>query len=291
MKTENEIKALALEDKQKLVVDLKLVPKSDKYYETAQRLIKFTEALKGYKAPELIEVTNVAGHDLTVDGITIPADGTVKILPWTYNALARFFEKAGKSAALWLLLALLGFTLSGQAQSSSTFTVGSPSVYNVVAVAGFAGGTNNCVATNSTFATTVTNTTSITTNANWMIVNGVATNMYTTTTNVIVNVPGLVSLVNYDMFDITFGYQLSGAGTGTGVTTWDQSDDGVNWRTNAFQVTLAGNGTSYTQTNLPNTLFAPGYIRLNSVWYPALTTPYMTNVVVTVQKKPYRTGP
>ena len=306
MKTENEIRALPLEDQQKLVIELKTVPSGDKNYETAMRLIKFTEALKGYKAPELIEVKNVAGHDITVDGKSIANDNTAKVFPWQFAALRRYLEKV---AAL-LLLSSIFYLLSScplQAQIQP-YVTGNPTTYNVQAVFGYDGWTNllatatnysagggaysNIITGTATYYTAaVTNSTSVITNANWSLVNGVPTNAVTYTTNTVLNQPGVVSLVNYDAVDLFIGGQLLQAGTGTNlVATWDLSDDQVNWRTNALTQNLILNGATYVGINTQLTLVTPGYIRLDDLATSAAGAT-VTNVTVLVAKKPYRTGP
>ena len=288
MHTENEIKALPLEEQQKLVIDLKTVPAGDKYYETAQRLIKFTESIKGYKAPATIEVKNVAGHDLIVDGQQIGKDATVRLLPWQFRGLARFFEEAGKAATLLLFLVLLLFGSAAQAQVQ-TYLVGSPSTYNVVTVGPYGGGVANVIVTTN-LLTPVTNVVSIITNANWTIVGGVATNQVTTTTNTTVNQPGIVSIANYDGATLMYsGAMMAGSTNVNSNVTVDYSPDMVNWQTNKWTLPITMAGTSQGTTNLDLSFNYGGFIRFNTITMAANVPE--TNVFLEVSKKPYRTGP
>ena len=307
MLNENQIRSLPLEDQQKFVIELKTVAAGDKYYETAQRLIKFTEQLKGYKAPELIEVKNIAGHDISVDGKSIANEATAKVFPWQFAALRRYLEKAAALLIFTLCLCASVVQVSAQIQP---YIIGSPTTYNVQAVNGFAGWTNylctgtnaaglGCIGYSNVLTTTnlfltaaVTNTTTIITNANWSLVNGIPTNAVTYTTNVVINYPGVVSCVNYDMVDLFIGAQWMTAGTGTNLLVqWDFSPDMVNWRTNALTQTLVLNGTAYQGTNTSLTLFAPGYLRVNNIYESGNLFQPVTNITVEVTKKPYRTGP
>jgi hypothetical protein len=301
MKTENEIIALDLVERQKLWVELKAVPTSDKDFANAKAIIIVIEDTEDWEAPEKSDA--VAKDNCIVDGKSVKKGETIEVYPWQFNALRRFLDdpkeaeerkakkskKADGAAALLIFAFLFAFGLSVQAQTQ-TYVIGGPGTYNVVSVAGLYGGTNNVFGTNTSFGVAVTTTNSAIV-PNWSSFNGVWTN--TSTTNVLsiaTNTPGIVSLANMDMADITFGFALNGAGTGTGFETWDYSDDLVFWRTNALQINLAANGQNYVQTNVSLTLFANGYIRLNSAGYPSQTVA-LTNLVTTVAKKPGRTGP
>lgn len=293
MKNENEIKNMELVDQQKLVIDLKRVPTSDKFYARAQQLIQFTEALKGYKNPKPVEVKNIAGHDLTVDDRKIEKDATVKLYPWQFAGLARFFEevveKTEKAAALLIFAFLFAFGLSAHAQNQ-TSVIGSPGQYWVRSVAGLNGGTNVVAAsaTNS-FTAGVTNAV-ITTNANWSLVNGQATNNPTYTTNNTINYPGIVPIANYDGANLTFSYSLMSSGTGTSTAYWDYSPDLVLWQLNKWSMPLQANGTTIVTTNTDITGVYGGYIRLNSVANTNAAI-IMSNLTVEVSVKSSKTGP
>jgi len=289
MRTETEIKALPLEEKQKLVVELRAVKTGDKAYANAKAIIELITASKGWKEPTLVEVTNIADHDVPVDGAVIAKGATGKVFPWQFSALARFLEPVAKAAALLLFCLLLGLGIPASAQVQN-YVTGSSGTYNVVNIAGLNGGTNNIIGTNSTFATPTYITNTIV-SPNWLVSNGVTTVTFTTNVvSVSTNTPGVVSLVNSDSADIFWGFALTGAGTGNATATYDYSDDLVNWRLNAITATLAAQGTTFVGTNISLSLFTPGYIRLNTISYPSVTA-IQTNVVQEVAKKPGRTGP
>jgi len=88
----NQIRMMPLIDRQKLVVDLRInIKRGDKFYETAQGLI-IAATSKDWKEPALMEVKNVAGHDLTIDNIKIAKDEVGKVYHWQYVACSRFLE-------------------------------------------------------------------------------------------------------------------------------------------------------------------------------------------------------
>ena len=321
MRTETEIKALPLEERQKLVIELRNVKTGDKAYSNAKAIITLITEGKGWKEPATVEVKNIADHEVNVDGVVLAAGATGNVFRWQYFALARFLEpgeklaaelldaseaaekkassaakvpapatdiakqiqegiaagiaaglkaagKSGAAAMIALLFCLLGFSASAQVQPS---VLTGPN-YRVVAVNGYAGYTNlvagnsNVVTATTYFIAPVTNTLSIYTNASWSNVNGIWTNTPTYTTNTQVNYPGLVSVPNVDMLNLTFGGQLLGAGTGTNaIAYWDYSADGTFWQTNAVQELLPLFGTTWVSTNVQLTLFAPGFIRLDSI--------------------------
>lgn len=351
MKTPIEIAAMPLIERQILVADLRNVPVTDKLYAVALQLISAATNAKGWKDPDLIEVKNIAGHDITVDKTKISKDGTAKIFPWQYLAVRRFVEptdedaanesikpllripgknegakpitrdeivgmikdsKSGMSAAdvaklvsqtvletlkaagikvaaLILFTFLLCFAGRASAQTQSYMVGSTPGLYHAYSIAGLNGGTNTWVGTNS-FVSGVTNVLAIYTNANWSVVNGQATNNPTYTTNTVVNYPGEVSVVNYDLVDLYWGFDLDQSGTAAACTSWDYSPDGVNWQTNALFSTLTANGQGWVSTNINLSLFAPGYIRLDYFGY-ASTSIGPSNVVAEAGFKPKRTGP
>jgi len=282
MYTENQIKSLPLEEQQKIVIDLKQVPQSDKYYETAQRLIKFITGLKTYKAPQEIEVKNIAGHVVTVDNKIIEPEQTAKIHPWQLNALRRFLEPVAAAA---MLLFVLLFVLS--ASATTTNFLGSPGSYNVSYIAGLNGGTNS-VWTNTTVSYTAltTNTTSIVTNSNWTVVNGQATNQTTTTTNVTVSVPGLFTIPPNAPFSLIMAGNLwVGNGTaGTSVGKFSYSADGSYWQSNYWVLPLTpiGGAGEITSTNVQVPAMSGGYGRLDTI--SGLGTAGISNLAVEVAK-------
>lgn len=301
MKTENEIIALPLVERQKLWVELKQVSTQDKDFANAKAIIDVIEATEDWEKP--VQAEAVATDNTIVDGKTVKKGETVKVYEWQFAALRRHLEnpeeakaraerkskKTGGAAALIIGLLLLAFGFNAAAQTQ-TYVIGAPGTYNVVSVAGLYGGTNNVLGTNTAFGVAV-----ITTNTavvpNWTFSNGIWTNAPSTNVvSVATNTPGVVSLVNMDMCNIVFGAALNGAGTSAATATWDYSDDLITFRTNALTMTLTMAGTAYVSTNVQQTLFAPGYIRLNTISYPSASVA-LTNIVVTISKKPGRTGP
>lgn len=164
------------------------------------------------------------------------------------------------------MIACLLFLASPASAQTQAIVTGGPGQFTVYSIAGLNGGTNNIVGTNY-FAAPVTNTTSIVTNNNWSVVNGTATNTVTYTTNTVVNIPGLISLVNWDQAILHLGYQAY-QGTGTNaIYGFSASQDGVNFTTNWLTGSIAQSGTAYSSTNIalyPSaTASVPAYLRLD----------------------------
>src|SRR5215469_1035151 len=107
MKTPVEIAAMPLIERQILVADLRNVPATDKLYAVALQLIAAATNAKGWKEPDLVEVKNIAGHDITVDKTKISKDGTAKIFPWQYLAVRRFVEPTDEDVAAAAIKPLL----------------------------------------------------------------------------------------------------------------------------------------------------------------------------------------
>jgi hypothetical protein len=290
MKTETEIRGLTLEELQKFVIDLRRTRTDDRNYGRDKALIDFAVALKKWKEPELVEVKNIADHAITIDGAKVEKDATTKCYPWQLAALRRWLEPAGKAAAALLLgcLVLLGVNATAQVQTTA---VGAPGTYHVYYIAGLNGGTNNNLGTN-TYATPVTNTTSITTNANWSVVNGTPTNTPSYTTNVTITTPGIISVVNNDLLDVFWGFAMASNSVQTATLTADYSDDLINWNVGAWRQTLVANNTSFVSTNVTLSQFGPGYIRFNTMSVPFVTvgTNWQTNIVLEVTSKASKTG-
>ena len=118
MLNENTIRSLSLPDRQKLVVDLKNVQAGDKYYEAAQRIIRFTEETKGYKPAPIIRAKNIAGHDLELDGKNIGKDSSVSLFPWQYVGLARYFEVENEKETADILESYLRKPEKGEADKN-----------------------------------------------------------------------------------------------------------------------------------------------------------------------------
>jgi hypothetical protein len=299
MKTENEIISSSLVERQKLFVEMKAVSTRDKDFANAKAIIEVIEATDDWEAPELEDA--IATNNTIIDGKTVSKGESVKVYSWQFDALRRHFadpkeletkkKKSAPSSVVAALIAafLFAFTFAATAQNQ-TYVVGGPGTYNVVSVAGLYGGTNNVVGTNTTYgvAQITTNTVVV---PNWTFSNGIWTNTPTTNTiSVTTNTPGVVSLVNLDMCNVVFGAALTGAGTSTAIASFDTSDDLITFQTNKYQCPILMAGTSFVSTNLGLTLVPFGYLRLNNISYPSPTTG-LTNIVLTLSKKPGRTGP
>lgn len=90
---------MPLIDRQKLVVDLRTnVKAGEKFYEKAQQLISTATSMRDWKEPTLIEVRNIAGHDVTIDKTTIKENEIGKLYDWQYVAALRFFEATDENA-------------------------------------------------------------------------------------------------------------------------------------------------------------------------------------------------
>jgi hypothetical protein len=277
MKTENEIIAATLVERQKLWVELRAVPPNDKFYPHAKSLLEVIEATDKWKEPAQTEV--VASEDTQVDGRAVKKGDTLKVFEWQFKALQRFLklpEAAKKAAALLLLCLLLGLGFNASA-------------FDAPPVAGLNGGTNNIAATSTnSYNIGVTNSV-ILTNANWSNISGIWTNQPTYVTNVMVTTPGVFAVGNYNAFDIQLSLSLTGSGTTAVPTSWSASDDAVNWTTGAlaFSVTPAGTTQVTTRTNV--TGFQAGWIRLDTIGNANASA--ITNLSVIVGRKQSLTGP
>jgi hypothetical protein len=287
MRTENEIKAMTPEQRQKMVIDLRDTPVTDKFYATAKALIEFTVNLKGWKEPVPIEVKNIAGHKITVDGKGLDKDATIKVFPWQFAALARFLEPVKAIAAMLMLLSCIIFAAQAQTQTTA---LGAPGQYWVRYIAALNGGTNSVNgATTNSFTSPVTNSVIIT-NANWQVISGVATNEVYYSTNSTITVPGTFSIVNYDEFGMGFGFALRSAGTGSETAFVDYSPDNIQWQLNKWTIPLTASGTTAVWTNVDVTGVSGGYARLDSIGNTNATIA-MTNVVFEVAVKASHLGP
>jgi hypothetical protein len=284
MKTEHEIKALPLEERQKLAIELRAVKTGDKLYANAKALLELITYSQGWKEPALIEVKNVSGHVVTVDDSAIAPDATSKVFPWQFAALARFLEPVTKAAALLLLL--LGLNV----YATTTDLIGSAGDYHVMAVAGLNGGTNAigpAGVTNYFYPTITTNQTAYPT---WTVSNGVSSVVFNTNNTYVTNVPGLFSIVNFEDFTLTFACASQVSSNLTEYAFVDYSSDGSNWQTNKWVLPLLPIGTGQTTTNLDVTGCSGGYGRLNcisnnSVFYA------LTNIYFEVTTKTRTRGP
>ena len=279
MKTENEIKALPLEERQKLVQELKQIGTGDKAYANAKAIIELITGMKDWKEPKLVEVKNIAGHDITVDGATIAKDAAGKVFPWQLNALARFLEPVAKAAAMLLLLFGL---FGGAARAATTAAFGSSGSYNGSYVAGLNGGTNS-IPTNT--VTTYVLTTYVTNTINqvvWTNVNGIQTpSTNTVTTSITTNTPGLFIVPANLPFTLSYGGALFGA-AGQSVASVSYSPDGAMWQSNRWTLPLTASAGEVSCTNLFIGPMAGGYGRLDSL--SGLVTSGGTNTFFEVVK-------
>lgn len=191
-----------------------------------------------------------------------------------------------KAAAMIALAFLLLGSGKVMAQQTSYASGSINSSYHSLFIAGLNGGTNSFSGTNY-YTASVTNTVNVITNANWQIVSGVATNEFYYTTNVVVYVPGLLSLANYNLWDAQFSASVFGSGSGTGTNawaSWDYSSDGVFWQTNALVEVLGLQGVNQVTTNVTVSNFAEGFARLD--WVGIGNGLLGTNISVEVPLKP-----
>lgn len=289
--TEMQIKALPLEETQKLVAELRAIQPADRAYANAKAVIELITGDKKYKEPEMVKVTAVT--NVIVDGREVREGQTVEILPWQHRALARFFEplemaKKGAAVALALaLLSLLTFTASAQYQYTSTQLVGwnctnagSTTFTNYIA----ASGTSNYIVG---ITNTVTNVI-----PSVVVTNGTPVVTYVTNTVNTVSYPGTLNLTHWGQAALTMSCNLAATPSTNGwvQAVFDVSNDGLNWITNGFNLTVTNSGANYvgTWTNLTY-LGAIGYIRLDTC--SNNNTQALTNVVITLSKKPSLAGP
>jgi primosomal protein N'' len=87
-----EVLALALEQNQKRVVDLRTVTTGDRHYNQAQREIKLITRLPGWEEPALVRVKNIAPHTVPTDAKELAPGQVGEMYAWQYKALARFLE-------------------------------------------------------------------------------------------------------------------------------------------------------------------------------------------------------
>lgn len=281
MKTENEIKALPLEERQKLVQELKQIGTGDKAYANAKAIIELITGMKDWKEPKVIEVKNIAGHDVSVDGATIAKDATGKVFPWQASALARFLEPVAKAAAMLLFALLIGLGLSANATTTQAF--GSPGSFNGLYVAGLTGGTNSIPTNTVTTYMAATYTTNTINQITWTNVNGIQTpSTNTVTTSIVTNVPGLFALPANQPFTLTYGAALFGA-AGQSVAKLAYSPDGNSWQSNYWTMPLTANSSAEViTTNIQVPALSGGWGRLDSV--SGLVTSGGTNIYFEVSK-------
>ncbi len=277
MKTENEIIASNLGERQKLWVELKQVPTNDKFYANAKALLEVIEATDNWKEPAQTEV--VASDDTQIDGRAVKKGDTIKVYEWQFKALQRFLKlpaAAKKAAALLLFACLLACGFNASA-------------FDYPAVAGLNGGTNNIAASSTnSYNVGVTNSV-ILTNANWSNISGIWTNQPTYVTNSTVTTPGVFAVGNYNAFDIQLSLALNGAGTTAVPTSWSASDDAVNWTTGVLALSVTPAGTTQVTTRTNVTGFQAGWIRLDTVGNANASA--ITNLSVIVGRKQSVTGP
>jgi hypothetical protein len=308
MKTEIELEALPLNDRQKHWVELRTTQPGSKDYPTAKALITFIEATDDWEEPAKIEVT--AKADCLVDGASIKKGNVAQVYPWQYFALARFLKPVkalakdafpnpkpldppaplAKGAAA--LIALLFLLLGGNSQAQTQTTLqGGPGQFVLYSIAGLNGGTNNIIASTNVYNTNIiTSVTNVV--PNWIIgANGLPTNQTTTNISYTTNTPGLIALYNWDQAQLMMGFN-AGQGTGTNCTfDWDTSADGLNWATNALIFVLAQSGTGYVCSNYYFAVGAvPAYLRLGAVAAPTGFL-YASNITAEIALRAKRTGP
>ncbi len=319
--TENEIRGLPLEQKQKLVLELKGIQPGDKAYPNAKAIIELITNDRKYKDPTPIKVK--ALDNVTVDGREVKKDQETEIYPWQYHALSRAFElldeefarELGDAAArnkkkrdgdmaqakeaqndqfsliigrLDKIAELLGKKVALIALVCG-LALSAQAQYTPMIVGGLNGGTNFIAATSGVNAlATSTTTTTIITNPVVTISNGTPVFSVSYMTNTVTTTPGLVNLTHYDGFGLEVSFALTGAGTTAVPVPLSQSVDGINfWPLGSFSVTAAGTTQVTGGTNV--NLWYPGYLLVGNITNANGTA--MTNVTVLVSKKGTRAGP
>jgi hypothetical protein len=284
--TESQIKALPIVDKQKLAIELREVKTSDRAYPQAKALLDVILSDKKYKEPDRVKAT--ATTDISVDGREVKEGQTVDLLPWQYTALARFFELAGKAAAM---IALLFACMTSFGQQTYTVTTllslsnatNTPALTNYIA--GTTGSTSNYLAAAVITTNTIISPSVITSNGTQYV-------SYTTNSTTTTNYPCTINLARWGQAAILMMCNLAATASTNGnvQSQWDVSLDGLNWITNAFQLTCTSSGANYVGawTNLTY-LGAAGYIRLDQCVNN--NTQAVTNIIIQVAKKPILQGP
>lgn len=286
MRTENEIKALSLLEKQKLVIELRQVKTGDKAYPNAKAIITLITEDKKWKEPEPVAVRNIADHAVTVDEKSIAAGEESKVYPWQQAVLARFLEvieEGKKAAALLLATLLLLFGVKASAQSQIV-AAGDKSGYYVVQVNDLGGGTANIIAgmvTNYDAPTIITNAQIAPVT---LVSNGVTYFSTVTNNTYVTNYPGVVAITKWTDFTLTVSAAMQAGTTNVNLSSgWDYSDNLLNWQTNKWLTPLTLAGTGQNTTNLDVTGAIGGYIRFRP---PAnLATAPITNISARVQFK------
>jgi hypothetical protein len=244
------------------------------------------------RAPKRIEP---AVEGVMVDDLFIPNGQEAVITRRQYLAASRFLElvqpepqrKVSAKGGLAAMALGLLFLLIGGAQALAQYN------YGLVTVVG----TNSLFCTNFISATAVTNfnVPSITTNAQTQISvnlsNGQPVFSYSTNYTYLTNTPGVVNLTHWDSAPIQMSFALAGAGTQPVTAFWIFSNDGQNWATNSVieAVTAAGTATVAGSTNLGPSIFGSiGYLRLDAVTNANGNA--LTNLLITISKKPIRAG-
>ena len=285
--SENQIKALPLEEQQKLVMELRQIQPSDKAYPNAKAIIELITGDRKFKEPATIKAA--ATEDVSVDGRDVKKGQAVELFPWQHRALSRFFEVTvgvAKAAALMLAAAVL------LASSASAQT------YKVSPFAGLNTGTNVVLGGSSTVANVsnycvLTITTTIITNPVVTISNGTAVFTTTYTTNSVTNTPGVLVLTKTDRAEVCVSF-VGHVNTvsNTLTATFYKSIDGTT--NNAYPAFVLTPGTAAGTSGLTYAagtnydLGSAGYLILMSLSNSGTNT--CTNVCVQAATKPVRSG-
>ncbi|MDR3459554.1 MAG: hypothetical protein P4N60_19160 [Verrucomicrobiae bacterium] len=284
MRTESEIKALPLEDKQKLVIELRSVKTGDKAYANAKAIITLITDDKKWKEPVMVEVKNIADHDVSVDGNTIAKYATGKVFPWQLAALARFLEEVKGSAALIIAALLLVFGSGVTRAQTQTVLAGDKSGYYVVQVADQSGGAVGIPALLNTNYNAATITTNQTVVPSWGYTNGVPYNTPATNYTYVTNYAGVVPITKWSDFTLTVGCAAQGTTNITIPSGWDYSSDMVTWQTNKWLTPVTCYSGGLNTTNLDVTGVSGGYIRFGGLQNSA-DAGYLTNPIARVTFK------
>jgi hypothetical protein len=303
MKTENEIIAMSLIERQKLWVEMKAVGTADKDFANSRAIITIIEATDDWDVPEKADA--IATDNTIVDGKSVKKGETVTVYEWQFKALRRHLitveeakareekkeAKKGKSssgaAALLIGLLLFAFAFNLPAQNLTTITGYYGSYWSQYFV-DLNGSTANQVAFMKTNYWTPVITTNTIISPSIVVSNGVTYFNSVTNNTYATNNPAMANLSQVTDFTLTVGCAAFSGSTNINVPSgWDYSSDGVNWQTNRWLTPLTCYGTGPSSTNLDLTGINGGYIRFSG-FDNSLNQTILTNEFARIQKKFYR---
>lgn len=202
------------------------------------------------------------------------------------TGVAAGLAKAAKVAALIAFALCLCGSVQAQTQAN---LIGADGGYWVQTIAGLGNGVIALAIGTTNYLTPTTNST-VTTNVNWVVTNGQATNTPSYVTNNVVNQPGVVAISGFDQFTLSYsGQMMAGSTNVNSLATVDYSTDMVNWQTNKWQLPITMIATGQATTNLDVVFCNGGFLRLDSITMPAIVPE--TNTWFEIARKPSGHGP